>query len=212
MEEDSFDLALKSIRRRNFYGRWMPEGASFSYGFAGEYPWATSFNTVSDEEYVVGPSGRYELRADLYRPSWNTLVAEWQYDTSFKDYHLNLPARVFFSGRDLWWNGRDGFRVVAGETVFRDPKMVSPDAPSSLLVEGEYLRRILRNHGLRLIWTLLGERWILGGGFSRADDLPSPRTFSQVGYLDEEGEVKVRERVFFDDYEQDCGPAIASRE
>jgi len=206
VQEGSFDLALKGIRRRNFYGRWMPERASFSYGFAGEYPWATPFNTFPDEEYVAGPVGRYDLPVDLYRPFWNTLVAEWQYDTSFESYHLNLPARVFFSGRDLWWNGRDGFRIVDGETVLRDPRMLSRDAPSSLLVEGEFVKDVLRSHGLRLIWTLLGERWIVGGGFSRRDDFPSPRTFSQVGYLDEDGVVRVCERVFFDDYDKDCGP------
>jgi hypothetical protein len=45
------EVAYNCLCRRNFFGRWMPEGATWLYGFAGEYPWATSFNTEPDEAW-----------------------------------------------------------------------------------------------------------------------------------------------------------------
>lgn len=54
-----------------------------------------------------------------------------------------------------------------------------------------------------LIWTLLGEKWILGGHDYRQTP---KRTFSQIARLKEDGSLHIGERVFFDDYGADVGP------
>jgi len=116
---------------------------------------------------------------------------------------MNVPARTFFSQGDLWWDCRDGYRIVDGRTVFRDPR-ITEDGPSSLIVDYDDLLRRLDSLKLSLIWTVLGEKWILGG---RSDE-PSPRrTFSQIARLKDDGSVEIGDRVSFDDYSQDAGPA-----
>jgi hypothetical protein len=47
--DEDFTNAYDCLHRRNFFGQWMPGGATWLYGFAGEYPWATSFNTEPEE-------------------------------------------------------------------------------------------------------------------------------------------------------------------
>ncbi len=118
---------------------------------------------------------------------------------------MSMPARNFFALRDLWWNGRDGYRLrlMCGRTVFRDPS-VTEVGPNALIADADDLIERLDKLGLCLIWTLLGEKLILGGSHEK----PTPRrTFSQIAQLNDSGSVKIGERVFFDDYDKDTGPS-----
>ncbi|MEW5804738.1 MAG: hypothetical protein AB1847_21820 [bacterium] len=184
----------------------MPEGASWLHGFAGEYPWGTPFNTEPEEWHSQGGDD-----ADLpvaYKPSWNQLAVEWEYDASIqRNFHMTVPARTFFSPGDLWWDGKDGYRLANGRTVFRDPS-VTEVGPLSLMADADNLLERLDILGLRLIWTLLGEKWILGA----PHDKRTPKfTFSQIAYLNEDGSVHVGKRVFFDDYDKNTGPISIKR-
>lgn len=195
VQEQEFVTAYSRLQKRNFFGRWMPEGDRYLYGFAGEYPWATSFNVYSEE------SQDYGQLYSTFRPSWNELVVEWEYDSSVPgNFTIIVPARAFFSSGDLWWNGKDGYSIIDGTTVFRDPSVMGL-GPSSLLANSDELQERLRNLGFRLVWTLLGEKMIVN---ESADNFQR-RTFSQSAYLSGSGSLKIGKRVFFDDYEQDTG-------
>ncbi len=203
VKKKHFQVAYDSLCQRNFFGDWMPKGASWLYGFAGEYPWATSFNTERDEWH--GRGGRGDNLSVQYYPSWNSLTIEWEYDASLPEsYHLLLPAKVFFKPSHLWWDGKDGYRLKEGRTVFRDPS-ITDGGFSSLLVDVDDLLDRLDKLGLRLIWTVLGKKWILGGPHDKKTPI---RTFSQVAYLNKDGSLKEGKRVFFDDYNQDAGPLM----
>ena len=207
VREKDIATAYDCLHRRNFFGRrWMPEGASWLYGFAGEYPWATPFNAEPEEFHSRGRD-----RGDLpiaYAPCWNQLAVEWEYDDSVpRNFHMIVPARKFFSSGDLWWDGQDGYRVVNGRTVFRDPS-VTEGGPSSLIADADDLLHRLKKLKLQLIWTVLGEKMILGGPHDKAVPM---RTFSQIARLNDNGSVQVGERVFFEDYDRDSGPKLAKR-
>ncbi len=127
-------------------------------------------------------------------PAWNTLVVEWEYDASLpRHFHMLVPARTFFSLGDLWWNGRDGYRLLDGKTVFCDPSITGPDV-ASLLVDADELPRRLEKLGLRLIWTLVGSKQILGRSY---DNQTLRRKFCQIGYLEEDGSILDEEQMFF---------------
>jgi len=202
VRKQDFKIAYNTLHRRNLFGGWMPECANWLYGFAGEYPWATPFNTEPESWHGRGSRGEEGLPVDFH-PSWNQLAVEWEYDATLKEnIYMNVPARLFFSEKDLWWNRIDGFCTQDGRTIFRDPS-VTETGPASLLVNEYDLLERLNKLGLRLIWMLLGEKWILGGSY---DKQTPRRTFSQIAYLGEDGSLHVGERVFFDDYDEDAGP------
>jgi len=192
-----------ALHRRNFFGKWMPQGATWLYGFLGEYPWATSFNTESEEWHGRSESGQEVV--STCQPTWDRVVVEWEYDASLSgNFNVLVPARVFFTEEDLWWNGRDGYRHVNGRTIFRDPSIMER-GPRSLIVDVDDFLERLKKMGMALIWVLLGEKWILGGAPGKSTPR---RTFSQIAWLDGDGSVKLGDRVFFDDYDQKTGPSI----
>ena len=194
-------LAHNCLHGRNLFGRWLPEGATLLDGFLGEYPWATQFVAYPIEWDECGRYGR-KLPV-VYVPSWNDLSIEYEYDASLEpSKSVRVPAREFFSNRDLWWDGRDGFRMVSGRTVFRDPSLTEK-GPSALIADNDFLLEKLDEIGFSLIWTLLGEKWIIGGSH---DDSKPRRTFSQIALINEDGTVEVSKRLFFDDYDKDTGP------
>jgi hypothetical protein len=206
VKKQEFATGYSRLLRRNFFGNWMPGGASWLYGFAGEYPWATPFNTEPEEWHGRGGHGGSPPVA--YQPSWDQLAVEWEYDASIaRNFHMIVPARILFSPGDLWWGGNEGYGHINGRTVFQDPSVAEP-GPPSLIADAHDLPERLEKLGVRIIWTLLGEKWILGG----PHDEPTPRrTFSQVACLNEDGSLQIGERAFFEDYGQDTGPLVVNR-
>ena len=193
VRKEDFTIAYDYLHRRNFSGTSMIEGASWLYGFAGEYPWATSFNTEPEEWHSRGGhSGDLPTR---FRPSWNELAVEWEYDATLPNsMSIQVPVREFFQPGDLWWNGKDGYCLIEGQTVFCDPSIMEA-GPSALLMDTDDFIKRLEKLDLRIIWTLLGKKWILGNPHSSQT---LRRTFSQIACLDQEGSLKVGECVFFD--------------
>jgi hypothetical protein len=198
-------VAYAALEGRNFFGRWMPEGPTWLYGFAGEYPWGTAFNV--EPEWWHGRGGHRDGLPVDYGPAWSELAAEWEYDASFpRNIYMNMPARAFFSPGDLWWDGNGGYLNMAGKTIFRDPS-IKESGPASLVVDADDLPERLEKLDMRLVWTLLGEKLISGG----PDGKPRPRrTFSQIACLGECGAVQIGERAFFDDYERNTSPKSES--
>src|SRR5690606_24088342 len=126
---------------------------------------------------------------------FNEIVCEWEYDGTLpSSIYFHVPARAFFKAGPLWWNGVDGFSNAGGKTVFRDPS-ASEGGPATLLADLDDLLVRLEKLGFRIVWTLLGEKYVLGGHTCDA-----PRvTYSQTAYLNENGSITVGDRVFFDD-------------
>ena len=200
LRECDLESALSSLRHRNFLRQRMPSGSSWPHGFAGEYPWAAPFNLELEEWHGLETSVA-GLQVAL-QPSWSTLEMEWEYDSSVENYHMLVPARPFFTTANLWWNGENGYRLDTGKTVFQDPA-VTVIAPSALMGDVDYVSCCLDNLGLRLVWTLIGAKWMLGGPPTQR----TPRyTFSQVAYLCEDNSVQAEKLVFSEDNGRDAGP------
>ena len=194
--------AFECLSGRNFFGGWMPEGATWLYGFAGEYPWGTAFN-VEPEWYHGKPGDELPYR---YVPVCSSLAMEWEYDaTRPRSFHMQIPARVLFKPGDLWWDGGDGYRLLGGRTVLRDPS-IREVGPSALLADVDDLLVRLERIKRRLIVAVLGEKRVLGGDYNK----PTPqRTFSQVAMLGTDGMWESSQLVSFDDYDQAMGPKRA---
>ena len=187
-------------RKKKVFAHSLPSNATYSYGFAGEYPWATSFNTEPEEWH--GDGGIREHLPVRYQPAWNHLEVEWEYDATLpRQFQMAVPARDFFTLDDLWWCGK-GYGRDNAHVVFQNPSLLE-NGPDSLLADADDLPERLNKLGLRLIWTLVGEKQILGGRF----DTPRPpqQTFSQVACLRDDGSVQFGERVFFVDDVEDTG-------
>jgi hypothetical protein len=199
--ETQFNAAMKAISRRNFFGRWMPHGAKWLHVFVGEYPWASACNVETDD--WLGFGTKVGGSALEFTPVFNEVVCEWEYDGSLPgSIYFNVPARAFFEADPLWWNGVDGFSTPDEKIAFRDPS-ASEGGPDTLLADLDDLLPRLKKMNCRLVWTLLGEKWVLG---EEARDIPRV-TYSQTASLNNDGTIVFGDRVFFDDYDKDQGLA-----
>lgn len=192
-----FAEACRVLEGRNFFNGWMPRGAKWLHVFAGEYPWATACNTETDNWLGFGDTA--DGSSVKFIHATNEIVAEWEYDASLPEsIYFHVPARILFNGERLWWDGMDGFRTNE-RTVFRDPAGTS-DGPNGLIADIDDFQERLRGNGCRFIWTMLGEKIVING-----NNLPR-MTYSQIGFLNEDGTIGVGARTFFTDYEKDIGP------
>lgn len=199
--EAEFDRAIKAISRRNFFGDWMPSNAEWLHTFVGEYPWATACNVETDD--WLGFDTKVSGSDIEFIPVFNEIVCEWEYDGTLpSSIYFLVPARAFFKAGPLWWNGVDGFSNSEGKTVFRDPS-ASEGGPATLLADIDDLLPRLVKLGFRIVWTLLGEKYVLS---DEAHNTPRV-VYSQTAYLNKDGSITVGDRVFFDDYDKDQGLA-----
>jgi len=198
---DKLQYVLNRLQNRNFFGRWLPEGASWLYGFAGEYPWGTAFNTEPDAWH--GFDDTCSDLSTIFLPSWNELAVEYEYDATLANSgHIHLPSKLFFLQGDLWWDGQNGFRNNNGKLIFSDPGCSNKD-PEMLLADKEELLQRLNQLGLTLIWTLNGEKWVIN---ESNDKRTPPCTFSQLAYLNQDGSIDFSDRSFFRNYDENIGP------
>ncbi|MHB8106833.1 MAG: NACHT domain-containing protein [Candidatus Cryosericum sp.] len=182
--------ALKYLEQHDM--SHLPQPREFLYGFAGEYPWTTAFKAQFAEP-GYGKDGQLPC---TFIPSHNEFPAQWEGDVS-RDWHqgINVPAAIFFSSQDLWWNGRDGyFRMSDKKVVFRDPSLTE-SGPSSLLANmGDLPDRLSKNRK-RLVLVLTGEKYTTGG----TDRITFRTTFNQAALLNRNGSVVFGKRAFFSD-------------
>lgn len=206
---DAGDLskALRFLRNRNFYGKWMPEGRDL-FGFLAEYPWGAVFAGArgrrSDYAQHRGSQHQIEKSPVRFEPAWNRVFNDDRYDVTMPELSgLHVPSFTWFDAGDLAWNGRDGYRRTDDRTVFRNP---SGEASAAQLVgDPEDLSRRLTARGKRLVWTALGEKLIAEPIFVGG------RTFSQVAYLGEDGNLRIGRRMFVDYGRNKAGPKFRNR-
>ncbi|HKM51894.1 MAG TPA: hypothetical protein VJY33_00715 [Isosphaeraceae bacterium] len=172
--------ALRWLAKQDFTNHWMPEGAEFSTGFVGEYPWGVPFALYSDEYWSRGGGGK-RLPTRM-TPVCNSISSSFEEDATREEVvTIHVPARLFFEGERLRWDGLGGYGLPGEALRFRDPSVAERGRPA-LLVDRDYVLDYLSRTHQCLIWTVLGEKLIigqLGENFARL-------TFNQTHLMDHE--------------------------
>lgn len=160
ISNDKLEEFNQWVKDKNFAGRWMPEGASSLYeGWIGEYPWSASYRNVLEVEYDYTEKVPFELfpTANQFNnekdsPFCNTKIAG----------RYLFPMSKFFHNTNLVWNGQNVYSHKM-EKVF----IVSSGKDMSLYINKNFLEDFLCKNNFSLIWTGLGEKQVITGGFGR---------------------------------------------
>ena len=155
---------------QHFWGHWMPESHGTTDIYLGEFFWAPSFKHHDTAYYHH--DGWIEASARI--PN-GILVSTDQYfhessgyDCSIeKSINIYMPAKWLSEALGLKWIGVEGCLLSEdGDLVAIDPSIGS-EGPGALLINKEYLLKKLDDAGYDVIWTILGEKRVSGGGLGR---------------------------------------------
>lgn len=170
VDAERADAFYQWARQVNFMGRWMPEPGYETEVFLGEHGWSPADldrQRVGPGTVVQTRSGTPECPTSVYLTAFEYLNESGDYDCSLQTSHkFVVPERMLIDGMDLRWGGGDSdfFDANGNLAAFAsDPS----GSTTSLLVREDLIRYLLDREGLALVWTVLGEKELIGGRGAR---------------------------------------------
>lgn len=166
VEYDSFKgWAVK----QDFMGRWMPESGDRYEMFSREYYWSpaqdyfmtdyyggTEWTEVHDRKL-----GEYVAEVNVTAQGF---LWEEEFDKSKEETISFLkPSTVIHKGMDLKYSQREGEFIDNSEVVQCFAPNVYHNSKSYLLVRKSSFLKFLNENKLKVVWTILGEKRIIGG-------------------------------------------------
>ncbi len=169
VKDDEFDSFKGWAVEQEFMGSWMPESGDRYELFSREWYWSPAQNYFMTEYYGGSEwravhdkeSGKYvaEVNVTVQGFSW----AE-EFDNSKEDTISFLkPSSVIYKGMNLKFSQREGEFIDSSEEVQCFAPDVYHNSKSYLLVRKHSFLKFLKENKLNIVWTVLGEKQIIGG-------------------------------------------------
>jgi hypothetical protein len=163
--EDNDYLKLREWAiQQDFMGRWMPENHDKYEIFSREYYWSPAYEYSEGTELqeVCDPTTD-EFVASV-RVTTESFLWEEEFDNSKEETIRFLkPCVYIYEKMQLSYSRREGeFTNENGEVVCFEPS-VYHNSDSYLLIKKEPFLRFLRENNFKIVWTILGEKNIIGG-------------------------------------------------
>ena len=204
MKNEDYEKVLGWIKDKNFRGRWMPEKTDWYELFEREYYWSPGFayfeNRYREDELRSGEFHLNDNETGVYIADCRVTARAYYWEEEFdqskeESFYINMPSKMMYDKMGVHASEKEGeFVNDRGEVVCFDPS-VYHDTFSALLIRKQPLMEFLERNGLRIIWTLLCEKQILGGWGASGADNPAPLDVSGVYYFDDDtvlqGDIRI---------------------
>lgn len=167
VKREDVDTFFEWAQKQDFMGRWMPESHDVHQVYLGEFFWSPAYQ--HHRKPATGfldweQSDRYDMPCSVC-----VTIDEYRhedgYDCSIEEtVGLKTPSRWMMEKMGLKWRGDEGkYYDQFGNLVCLDPT-VSVEGPSTLLVRKDKFMEFLDKNNLEVVWTLLGEKALIGAG------------------------------------------------
>ncbi len=165
---------FKWAQHQCFFGRWMPESRELDHAYLGEFYWAPAYNY----QRSIYTYGNWTRGYDNRIPKVVLLTTEEYYqegggyDCSIESsIRIRMPCKQLIDGLKLRWNGVEGhFFDERGNLIAFDPS-VQTTGPGVLVIKKDAILKYLNDNGLSILWTVVGEKYLLGGRLSQEEYL-----------------------------------------
>jgi hypothetical protein len=191
VKEDEFNSFKDWAIEQDFMGSWMPKSGERYEMFSREYYWSPAHKYFMTEYYEgIEWTAVYDKESGKYVGEVNVTTQDfsWQaeFDKSKEDSISFLkPSAIIYNGMDLKNNQRDGEFIDDSEVVQCFAPNVYHDSKSCLLVRKTSFLKFLNENKLKIVWTILGEKQIIGGR-SFGNDNPGRLEISGAYYFDKD--------------------------
>lgn len=172
---DEFETLKKWALKQDFMGRWMPEYSDRYEVFSREYYWSPAYEYFN-KEYYNGIVNRNIHDQDTGKLIGSVMLTaesflwETSNDKSKEDsFRFLKPAKHIYEKMNMQFAEEEGsFIDKKSHLVCFDPS-VNFDSTSYLLIKKKPFVKYLKENNLKVIWTVLGQKNILGGHSNRAN-------------------------------------------
>lgn len=153
------DAFLTWADKKDWMGRWMPEGPESHEVFLGEWPWhRAARESARDWTDPASDDSPIPLLPTSASYSWSSEGD----DSLANSASAQVPCRMMVDWLQLRWKPRlfewtDG----GNRRVAVDPSGAE-EGPRAVLVLTETIRELLDEKELSLVWTVLGEKLVIG--------------------------------------------------
>lgn len=201
VKSEEFETFKTWAENQHYMGRWMPEGSNRYQLFNREYYWSEAFQFFKSDYYggidwtpVTDQSTRDKI-ADVSVTSINYLWEE-EFDNSKTDTLSFLKLNcLIFDNMNLKHGKADGtYEDKDGNVVCFAAEALYNSKPH-LIIRKEPLLKMLKDNGLNIVWTLLGEKGVIGGSLS-SNHHYGRREFSGAFYLNNNGELNGKNKIY----------------
>jgi hypothetical protein len=164
VRSENMEETYQWLKDKNFEGRWMPESGIISDIFIGEFSWGLPYHTWNADNYWEYCTNI--THGDLPYPVVVT-TTQYSFSRSFdcstdETISALIPSAWLMKKMELRWSGEYfKFRNSNNEVVAFNP--LDELSPDNFLISKNKLVNFLTENNLDIIWTVLGERQLIGG-------------------------------------------------
>ena len=183
-------------------GRWMPESSDRYQLFNREYYWSKAFSYFQSDYYCGSDWGKVhdqETGKYIAKVGVNSIGYRWEeeFDRSKTETLSFLkPSFMLYNKMGLSPGREEGSFVDEEGKIICFSTEALHDTKAHLLIRKKELLVMLKENNLKVVWTLLGEKGIIGGSHTSNHNY-GRRDFSGAFYL-ENNKVIGRHKIYSD--------------
>lgn len=169
VKDTEYDSFKEWATQQEFMGRWMPESRDRYEMFSREYYWSPAQDYFTTE-YYGGTEWTevHDRKSGEYVAEVNVTVQGFLWEEEFdksKEEAISFlkPSTIIHKGMDLKYSQIEGEFIDNSMVVQCFAPNVYQNSKSYLLVRKNSFLKFLNENKLKVVWTILGEKQIIGG-------------------------------------------------
>lgn len=170
VKEEDFQQCIQLLKDENFWGRWMPEATDNYSMFNREYYWSET-QDYYDNEYYGGIEWKNPWRTDIEAlKDIRLMVPNYNYQATGEreipglSYHSwKKPCRTLVQVLKLGYHEENTAMYDAEGNLICFDTCELFDKDIGLYFQKKALKKFLQENNYRIMWTVLGEKRIIGG-------------------------------------------------
>ncbi|WP_461639191.1 AVAST type 2 anti-phage system protein Avs2 [Labilibaculum euxinus] len=169
VKDAEFYSLKKWAVKQDFTGRWMPESGDRYEMFSREYYWSHAQQYFNTEYYGgIEWADLKDKKSDDFIAKINVTAQGFLWEEEFdksKEETISFlkPSAVIYKGMNLKYGQKEGELLDRFDELQCFAANVYHDSKSYLLVKKEPFLKFLKDNNLKIVWTVLGEKQIIGG-------------------------------------------------
>lgn len=175
VKEEEFDKFHNWATMQSFMGRWMPESREKYEIFNREYYWSPAYQYFNGENSEEGIERHiYDNETGEFIASATIPVESYRWEEEFdksKEETLGFmkPSLNIFQGMKLQYSKKEGEFVNSRNELICLDSSVHHNSKAYFLIKKKPFLEYLQENKLKIVWTILGEKQIIGGRTFRED-------------------------------------------